>query len=83
MALGVSTCPSPDPIDANVERKLHDADAALVHSTDAATRGAQRSNQYFLFRETAESFIRKVEGFIRVSFHSEIGLGARRGNGRN
>jgi hypothetical protein len=70
MALGVSTWPSPDPIDASIERKLHDADAALLNINDAATRGAQTSNQYFLFRETVEIFIRRVEVFIWVSFHS-------------
>jgi hypothetical protein len=77
-ALGVSTCPSPDPIDANIERKLHDADAALVHNSDATTRGTQRSSQYFLFRETRESFIRSVgalNDFIWVSFRLKIGLG--------
>jgi hypothetical protein len=35
---------------ANIERKLHDADAALLHSSDAATNGTERSSQYFLFR---------------------------------
>jgi len=64
IALGVSTCPSPDPIGANIERKLHDADAALLQSNDAATSGTQRSSQYFLFRETIESFVRRVEVFI-------------------
>jgi hypothetical protein len=43
-------------MEANIERKLHDADAALVHSNDATTSGTDRSSQYFLFRETAESF---------------------------
>ncbi len=60
IALGVITCPSPDPIDANIERKLHDADAALLHSNDAAISGTERSSQYFLFR--------RVEVFIWVSF---------------
>jgi hypothetical protein len=60
IARGVITCPSPDPKDANIERKLHDADAALVHKSAVAIRGTKSSNQYFLFRETAESFIRIV-----------------------
>ena len=62
IALGVSTCPSPDPIDASIERKLHDADAALVHINAAITRGTETSSQYFRFRERSESFIRSVEG---------------------
>jgi hypothetical protein len=36
-------------MEANIERKLHDADAGLLHSNDAATRGIERSSQYFLF----------------------------------
>jgi hypothetical protein len=48
MALGVSTCPSPDPADAKIERKLHDADAALLDINDAAIRKTKRSSQgYF------------------------------------
>ena len=57
MARGVSTCPSPDPIDASIERKLHDAETALVHINAATTRGTERSSQYFLFRETSERLI--------------------------
>jgi hypothetical protein len=38
----VSTCPSPDPIDANIERKLHDAEAALLHTNHAVTRGTKK-----------------------------------------
>ena len=64
MARGVSTWPSPDPIDARIERKLHDADAAPLHNNDTAISGAQRSNQYFLFREMAESSLLRVEVFI-------------------
>jgi len=74
MADGASTCPSPDPIDASIERKLHDAEAALVHINAAATRGTARSSQYLLFRETVESFIRSEEGrsdFIGLSFRFE------------
>ena len=74
MADGASTCPSPDPIDASIERKLHDAEAALVHINAAATRGTERSSQYLLFRETVESFIRSEEGrsdFIGLSFRFE------------
>jgi hypothetical protein len=67
MARGVSTCPSPDPIDAKIERKLHDADAALVHINAAATRGKDSSSQYFLFLERSESFIRSVEGDFILS----------------
>jgi hypothetical protein len=65
MARGVITCPSPDPIDANIERKLHDADAALLHSNAAAIRGKKRSSQYFLFRETTGSLIRLAEGLSK------------------
>jgi hypothetical protein len=68
MALGVSTCPSPDPMEARIERKLHDADAALVHSNAAVKSGIRRSSQYFLFRETAESFIRSVGGLSDFIF---------------
>jgi hypothetical protein len=58
MALGVITCPSPDPMDASIERKLHDADAALLHSNDAVTTGKKRNNQrYFLFGGPAESLV--------------------------
>jgi hypothetical protein len=78
MALGVSTCPSPDPIDANIERKLHDADAALVHIKAATRRGRESSSQYFLFRERSESLVRSVEGdFIECPSVLKIGLGAR------
>jgi hypothetical protein len=58
--------PSPEPMDASIERKLHDADAALLHINDAATRGRQRSSQYFLFRR-----VEARSDFILVSFHSE------------
>jgi hypothetical protein len=53
---------------------LHDADAALLQSNAAITRGAERSSQYFVFREATDSLIRSVEAgsdFILVSFHSE------------
>jgi hypothetical protein len=55
IALGVSTCPSPDPIDASIERKLQDAEAALLHSNDAATRVIVRSNHGYLRRAEALS----------------------------
>jgi hypothetical protein len=48
-------------MDANIERKLQDAEAALLHNNAAAIRGRERSSQYFLFRATAESFIRGAE----------------------
>jgi hypothetical protein len=64
MALGVITCPSPDPIDARIERKLHDADAALVHINAAVTRGIRSRSQYFLFRvEGLSEFILSVLPF--------------------
>lgn len=61
-------------MDANIERKLHDADAALLHSNDAATSGTERSSQYFLFRnvEVGSDFIFGFLPFLK------IGLGARR-----
>jgi len=62
MALGVSTCPSPDPMDANIERKLHDANTPMLHTNEAVTKGMVRSSErYFLFREATECFVRRAD----------------------